>query len=93
MPGRSSVDQLRLAECAVNMSKTKCLCFASGERLGAIHRQRVQPALERRHVIGLIATCPQLLWEHTGNAAPLVVRVDASAGEQRSCSRCFCLWT
>lgn len=59
------------------------LCSAAGERPGALHRQRAQPALERRHVIGLLATGPQLLCEHVGSAAPLVVSVNASAGEQR----------
>lgn len=72
-----------MAACA-SIRSGNCLCSASGERPGTVIHQRAQPALERRHVVGLLATVPQLLWEHAGRAAPLVISVDASAGGQPS---------
>ena len=77
-----------MAACGGTTRSDTWLCSASGERPGRDHRQLAQPALKRRHVVGFLAAFPQLLWGHSGTAAPLVVSVDASAGGRSSCSWC-----
>ena len=71
---------LVMAACGGTIRTDRWLCSALGERPAQVHRQPVQPALDRRNLLGLVATVPELLWGHMGIAAQLVVSVDASAG-------------